>query len=522
MKKILFTLLFCLTAIANAQNNYTLRANFLPDSSCKRDIGNDTLYWEHLWVSELESTVFSKQSINLVGGYLRLGKNCGVIQGKVIPQSTTMRFESNMTIGDIVELRDAGKHEYVRILSLQADYNYYVARNLDKTGADTWLKGTPYSVIGQNGNGWIDIKSYDKTAISMYAVHDTTYNNWNEILRIGDLSGNWGYSGEQYGMVVGSYMPNSSFITIDTVNGIRIRHRPAVGVVADVFRVEPDGDAYFTGNVTLSNQASITLSGFNNDAGFITSASAGNHTYYQANAPTANEGDFWFDTDDYAMFRKGASTWSRVSVYMDGSGLYAGSITAGQITSGLITSARIVADSIKAGTFTGLTFQTAASGQRISISSATNSIYTYDATGLAGSLNSTGGFVSLTAYSGRYLSLIGGNNQSLYLDDNSNLISTSCNFTVDGVVTATGGNSTDWNEAHANQLALGTGATNAAYGNHNHSGVYAPAAEGATYSSHSATSGRYVATSSGGSPTSQMGWVVLTINGVGYTVFTSN
>ena len=50
----------------------------------------------------------------------------------------------------------------------------------------------------------------------------------------------------------------------------------------------------------------------------------------------------------------------------------------------------------------------------------------------------------------------------------------------------------------------------------------APSTQGAAFSSHSTTSGRYVATSSGGSPTTQMGWVVLTINRVSYTVFTSD
>ena len=102
------------------------------------------------------------------------------------------------------------------------------------------------------------------------------------------------------------------------------------------------------GNVLLDNQSSIAISGFNNDAGFITSASAGNRTYYRYSAPpTPIIGDFWFHKvfvspdSVYRMDRYNGSFWDNVSVYMDGTGLYAGSITAGQITTGTINIARI-------------------------------------------------------------------------------------------------------------------------------------------------------------------------------------
>jgi hypothetical protein len=330
--------------------DYPFRGNIVPHFPNTNEIGLDTLRWEKLWVSQLEATVFAKQSISLVGGFLRLGKNTGVLESPcyALYGMNFMDFGQSMTVGDIVEFREAGQVEYVRVLSLKAANQYYVARNLDGTGVNYWKKGSPYSVIGQAGNGWVDLQSYGNTKISMYAVHDTTYNNWNEILRIGDLNGNWGYSGEQYGMVVGSYSNNSAYLTIDTVNGIRLRHRNSYGISSDMVRIEPDGDAYFTGNMTISNQGSITISGFNNDAGF-------NHTSYQTTAPTSpTTGDMWYDTDAYLMYRYNGASWDRVSIYMDANGLYARTISG---------------DSITAGTITGSTLQTGTSGQRIIISS---------------------------------------------------------------------------------------------------------------------------------------------------------
>jgi hypothetical protein len=108
-------------------------------------------------------------------------------------------------------------------------------------------------------------------------------------------------------------------------------------------------NAYIKGKVILSNQSSITLSGFNNDAGFITSADGGNKTFYNSTAPTVagnglKVGDFWFDSTSGVMRMKRCSaitpsvTWDVVSVYMDANGLYVGSLNAGQITAGEITS----------------------------------------------------------------------------------------------------------------------------------------------------------------------------------------
>lgn len=147
----------------------------------------------------------------------------------------------------------------------------------------------------------------------------------------------------------------------------------------------------------------IPLSSFNNDAGFITDADAGIKTTYSATEPISKStGDMWFDTsgDNYVMKRYNGATWDLVSVYMDGNGLYAREINAGQVT---------------AGTFTGLTFQTAASGQRVVIDGATNKIIFYDPAGSVGTLYGSGGnivsnaswFVNSTSIVGLYAGTTG-------------------------------------------------------------------------------------------------------------------
>ena len=501
MKKYLFILLFVPMLVFG--QNYQFRANVVPDSSFKRDLGADTLRWRKLYAGELSGTIFAKQTISLVGGYLRLGKNCGVL--KYNASSNIMDFGQTMTLNDLVEFRGVDGtgsyvYEYVRVGSQATGTAYFVTRNLDGSGEDYWKKGMPYSIIGQAGNGYIDLQSYNQPKISMFRQNSTTWNDRNELLRIGDLNGIYGYSAETYGMGVGSYANNSSYITIDTVNGIRFLHKDGAGSVTTKLQLEMDGDATFTGAVTFTNQGSITISGFNNDAGYITEDGAA-QSYYQASAPTGiNEGDFWFDTDDYAMFRYNGATWDRTSVYMDGNGLYAGNINAGQVT---------------AGTFTGLTFQTASSGQRVAISSATNDITFYSATlGLQGNIRGAEYPVETPAYgaliiTGKDILTLNANSSiALSSDAGANVVistnvavdadlnldighkykidGSDLNYTHVGAAASThyhagaditsGTVSTDRYSAYADlgaESKIGTGSTQVAAGNHTHTGVYA-------------------------------------------------
>jgi hypothetical protein len=134
------------------------------------------------------------------------------------------------------------------------------------------------------------------------------------------------------------------------------------------------GNVYIKGNIVLTNQGSISISGFNNDAGYITDADAGNITTYGSSAPlTPTTGDIWFDTsggvDNYVMKRYNGTSWVVTSVYFDGNGAYIGNLTAGQVT---------------AGTFTGLTFQTAAGSDRVVIEALSSNINFYSETDLMG------------------------------------------------------------------------------------------------------------------------------------------
>jgi hypothetical protein len=170
-----------------------------------------------------------------------------------------------------------------------------------------------------------------------------------------------------------------SHASFATLNKTKVRLGDVSGITSPIFGVLSGyglyasgnlwfDDAHINGAITMTNQGSISIAGFNNDAGFITSGSAGNKTTYSSTAPPSpNAGDIWFNTSPSSsvMKRYDGGSWDVTSVYMDGSGLYAGTVAAGKVL---------------AGTLEGFIIQTTGSGKRIVISSTDNEIHFYDAT----------------------------------------------------------------------------------------------------------------------------------------------
>ncbi len=360
------------------------------------------------------------------------------------------------------------------------------------SGTGTIAKGTLALDYGVSGNGYYEVTAVDGTngANSPYAqiVTWTTHPATGCAVktRFGNLAGitsvNWGaLSG--YGFY-GS-------------------------------KIYLEGDCYINGDLTFTNQGSIAISGFNNDAGFITSAAAGNKTFYAATAPTVADdglkvGDFWFDTSgaSYVMKRcktiTPSVTWDITSVYMDGSGVYAGNITAGQVTS---------------GTFTGLTFQTSASGKRVEITHSDNRITFYSPTGW------TSGYIE--GYEIGILPFMKLHSDSSWsiegdIELSNNLYGNTIYF-VNGVnhiglyaASATLLHCDQYLDATGykiNNVALTYSDVGAAASGHTHSGVYAPAAQGAAFGSSAGS----VWVSAGSSWSAQECHLIpITINGTTY------
>lgn len=201
----------------------TKTRHLYPELTDTYDLGSSTLLWRKGWLSELDAILFSQNTVTLLGGWLLISKDEGAIDADVAPENTQVNFGKTMTVGDFVLFRAAGKVEYMQVGSLVSGTTYNVTRNLDGSGANSWPAGTPFAVLGQAGQGRIELNAFDTPRLQMIR-QGATYNAQTEIIRIGDLNGNWGYTSQKWGVAIGEYASGKANITIDQDGIIRIRN----------------------------------------------------------------------------------------------------------------------------------------------------------------------------------------------------------------------------------------------------------------------------------------------------------
>jgi hypothetical protein len=204
-------------------------SSLIPSTTDTYDLGSSTKLWRKGWLSELDAVLFAQNTVTLIGGWLMATKSEGAIPvgQDVGTGDTTIDFGQSMTANDFVLFRAAGAVEYVQVGTLSSGTRYNVTRNLDGSGANAWPAGSVYAVLGNTGNGRIEINANSTPRINLIR-QGATYNAQTELLRVGDLNGNWGYGSETYGFAVGQYTSGKSSLTVDDTNGIRIFNNTTV------------------------------------------------------------------------------------------------------------------------------------------------------------------------------------------------------------------------------------------------------------------------------------------------------
>jgi hypothetical protein len=208
-------------------NTSRVASHLIPVATDTHDLGSAALLWRQGFLSQLNAVIFSEQTIQLLGGWLMIPKDAGTLPA-VASGTTQIDFGKAMTPGHFIVIRahDTGgaiKAEYMQIGSLVSGTTYNVTR--DMAGAHVtdpaWADGTPYALLGTTGDGRIELNAYDTPRISLIS-QGATYNAQTELIRIGDLNGNWGYGAQTFGVGIGEYTGGRSSIVVDSVNGIRI------------------------------------------------------------------------------------------------------------------------------------------------------------------------------------------------------------------------------------------------------------------------------------------------------------
>ena len=225
--------------------------DLVPELTDTYDIGTQQLLWRKAWISELDTVLFAENTITLLGGWFMVTKDAGTLAADVDGIQTTIDFGKAMTVGDFVVLRQSLQVEYMQVGGLVSGTTYNVTRNVDGSGANSWPTGAPFVVFGQSGDGRIELSAYDTPRIHMLK-QGASYNSQTELLRMGDLDGNWGYASETYGLALGEYGTDKANLTWDETNGLRLRHNDDV-----VIQLGNDGNASIEGVLNLGAAGGI-------------------------------------------------------------------------------------------------------------------------------------------------------------------------------------------------------------------------------------------------------------------------
>lgn len=110
----------------------------------------------------LHSVAVPADNMVALGGYVIVSKGAGLIAEDIASGETTVDFGETMTVGDWVKIqtRDAEGNfpvEWMLVGSLVTGTTYNVTRDVDGSGAKSWKSGTPFAVIGQNGDNRIEL-----------------------------------------------------------------------------------------------------------------------------------------------------------------------------------------------------------------------------------------------------------------------------------------------------------------------------------------------------------------------------
>lgn len=208
----------------------TSMRDVLPQSNDAYDLGDSTHWWNQMFVSQINAAVFAEEQITLLGGWLYVSHDAGTFAVDVETSDTTVDFGKAMTQNDFVVIKaydasDTIKTEYMQVGTLVTGTEYNVTRDLASAhGTDpNWVAGTPFAVLGQTGDGRIELNAYDAPRIQIFTQDDaTTYSNTTEYLRIGEMNGSYGSdAANEWGLGVGDYS-NGDYMTFNTTDGFSL------------------------------------------------------------------------------------------------------------------------------------------------------------------------------------------------------------------------------------------------------------------------------------------------------------
>lgn len=147
--------------------------DLVPETSDTYDVGSVDKRYKTMRVAELRATLFSKDEVMILGNKLVIAKDQGTLAADVADTDTTIDFGVTMTPSDwiMIQAEDSvtgnPSLEWMLVGSNVSGTVYNVTRNVDGSGANDWAAGTPFLVIGQDGDFRIELTAGSSVSIKI-------------------------------------------------------------------------------------------------------------------------------------------------------------------------------------------------------------------------------------------------------------------------------------------------------------------------------------------------------------------
>lgn len=179
------------------------------------------LRWDGSDLTIAGKMIFEEQEASLVSGWLIVAKGSGTFRSDVGSSDTQIDFGQAMTPGDYVLVRahDAtgtAQSEYILVGALVSQTTYSVTR----TSPQAWLNGTIYQVLGQVGDGYIELSAEQQRMSVLEQTATPTAPD--EVVRIGELTGWQSASLAGNGLAIGDYS-GGTYLSYDPTNGLLVK-----------------------------------------------------------------------------------------------------------------------------------------------------------------------------------------------------------------------------------------------------------------------------------------------------------
>ncbi|MFN8466259.1 MAG: hypothetical protein U0X20_11950 [Caldilineaceae bacterium] len=288
------------------QSTMTAR-HIAPEATDSYDLGTSVYWWRQQYVSQINAAVFAVQTVNLYDGWLMVPKDAGKLP-VVAHGQQQIDFGKPMTPGDFLVIRNRRGDgttavEYMQIGTLVSSTTYNVTRDKASTGATyNWPADTSYALLGQAGDGRVEINSYDTPRISVI-TQGVAYNVQTETVRIGDINGMPGVTQQKWGVYIGTA---SQYLKWDGTS------LTIAGDGSGVTNI--NGGNIQTGTIT---GAQISLSSYLAIGPANTWGSDGIQLQYNSGNPRAYIGD---GANRYFKFDGATITWKAANAELDANG----------------------------------------------------------------------------------------------------------------------------------------------------------------------------------------------------------